>query len=269
MRTLICLIFALLLCGCHSKEPANQIRVGTMAGSDVQLLQVAQNVALQKYSLHVKIIEYNDYSKPNQALMKGRIDINVFQHQPYLIAWNASHHGNLIAVGKTFVYPMGIYSYKADHLKDIEKNSVIAIPCDSTNEARALLLMQKADLIALKPEADAMATTANIVSNPLNLHIKLLDAAKLVDELPYVDAAVINNNYAILGGLIPRRGDTTPTRKDAIYLEGKDTLYANVFVIRPSEKNDPKIHEFIEAFRSPQVQAAAQTIFQGGAIKAW
>lgn len=273
MRFLFCLVLSLslLLCGCDSKKEsaANEIRVGTMAGSDVQLMQVIQNVAFERYGLRIKIIQYQEYSNPNEALMKGNIDINIYQHQPYLIDWNANHNGNLIAVSKAFIYPMGIYSYKVDRIKEIDKNSVIAIPNDPTNQARALLLMQNAGLITLRSGADVLATPVDIVSNPLQLQIKLFDAAQLPNILPNVDAAVINSNYALLAGLMPHRGDCTPTHKDAIYLEGKDTLYANVFVIRPDEKKNPRIQEFINAFHSPQVWAAAQTIFQGSAIKAW
>jgi D-methionine transport system substrate-binding protein len=270
MRFLFSLILLLLLSGCGPKKDNTvEIRVGTVAGSDTQLMEVVQNVALEKYGLHIEIIQYTDYSQPNEALMKGDIDVNVFQHQPYLIAWNAAHHGDLIAVAKSFVYPMGIYSYKVDRIRELNKNSVIAIPNDATNEARALLLMQKAGLITLRFGADVLATPADIVWNPLQLQIQTADAAQLPGMLNMVDAAVINNNYAILAGLIPGRGEMTPGRKDAIYLEDKDTLYANVFVIRPSEKNNPHVQQFINAFYSPQVWLAAQTIFHGGAIKAW
>jgi D-methionine transport system substrate-binding protein len=269
MRILLCCLFALLLSACETKKDPTEIWVGTMTGSDAQLMEVVQNVALQKYGLHVKIIQFTDYSKPNEALMNGDIDINVFQHQPYLIAWNASHNGNLIPAAKSFIFPMGIYSYKVDRIDELNKGSVIIIPGDPTNQARALLLLQHAGLIALRPGADVLATPADIISNPRNLSIRPFSAAQLASMLPDVDAAVINSNYALLAGLIPKRGDMTPTRKDAIYIEDKDGLYANVIVARPKEKNDPDIQKFIEAFQSPQVWAAAQSLFQGSAIKAW
>lgn len=266
MRFLFCLILSLLLSACHSNE---EIRVGTMAGSDVQLMQVVQNVALEKYGLRVKIVQFTEYSKPNEALMKGDIDVNLFQHQPYLIAWNATHHGNLIAAAKAFIFPMGIYSYKIDNIKDMNKGSVIAIPNDPTNQARALLLLQAAGIITLRPQANVLATPADVASNPLRLEIKAFKAAELPEVLSTIEAAAINSNFAIGAGLRPKRGDMPPSRQDAIYLESKDVLYANVLVIRPNEKNDPHIREFINAFQSPQVWAAAQTIFQGSAIKAW
>jgi D-methionine transport system substrate-binding protein len=269
MRILFYFFLALLVCSCDTRKDAMEIRVGTMAGSDAQLMQVVQNVALEKFGLHVKIIQFTDYSQPNEALMNGEIDINVFQHQPYLIAWNAKHHGDLMPVAKSFIFPMGIYSYKVDRVKELSKGNVILIPDDATNEARALLLMQKAGLITLMPGKDVLATPADIISNPEQLQIKPLDAAKLAGSLPDADAAVINSNYAIAGGLIPKRGDVSPSRKDAIYLEDTDALYANVFVVRPKEKNDLKVREFVEAFHSPQVWAAAQTLFQGSAIEGW
>jgi len=271
VRIWLCILLSLILSACSpAKQNFNgEIRVGTMAGSDTELLQVVQNVALERYGLRVDIIQYTDYSQPNEALMKGNIDINAYQHQPYLIAWNASHNGNLIAVAKTYIYSMGIYSYKVNRVKELTKNNVIVIPNDLTNQARALLLMQKAGLITLRPGADVLAAPRDIMANPLNLKIETADAAQLPNMLPNADAAVINSNYAILAGLIPQRGEMSPTRKDAIYIEDKDGLYANVLVIRPDEKNDPKVWELIDAFHSPQVMAAARTIFHGGAIKAW
>ena len=265
------LSLSLLLCSCNPKKDNvnDALRVGTMAGSDAQLMQVVQNVALEKYGLHIDIVQFTDYSRPNEALMKGEIDANAYQHQPYLIAWNAKHNGNLIPVAKTYIYSMGIYSYKIDRIRQLNRNSVIAIPNDATNEARALLLMQKAGLIVLRPGADVLATPHDIIANPLNLKIETANAGEVASMLPTVDAAVINSNYAILATLIPQMGDMSPTRKDALYLEEKDALYANVLVTRPNEKNDPKIRALIGAFHSAQVTAAAQTIFHGCAIKAW
>ncbi len=268
-RTLCIFVCSVFLFSCHSKEPADQIRVGTISGPETQLMEVAKNVALQKYGLHVKIIEFSDYNMPNQALKDGSIDVNMFQHTPYLVMWNNANHANLTAIGKGFIYPMGMYSYQADRISDLKTGDSIAIPNDPTNEARALLLMQKAGLIKLKPNVTIMATTGDIISNPLGLKIKSLDAAQLTRILPDVDAAVINTNYAIPAGLDPTRGDNTSSRYDAIYMEDKDSLYANVFVTTKTMAKSDKVKELVRAFDSPQVTAAAQNIFKGSAIPAW
>jgi D-methionine transport system substrate-binding protein len=269
VRLFFAFLFSLILTACSSPEPANQIRVGTISGPETQLMEVAKNVALEKYGLHVKIVEFTDYNLPNQALADGSIDVNMFQHMPYFVAWNNLHHADLIPVARGFIYPMGMYSYKIDRITDLKDGDTIAIPNDSTNEARALLLMQKAGLITLKPDVTIDATTHDIVSNPLNLKIKSLDAAQLTRVLTDVDAAVINTNFAIPGGLDPQRGDNTSSRYDAIYLENKDSMYANIFVARKPLADSEKVKDLIKAYHSPQVLAAAQNIFKGSAIQAW
>jgi D-methionine transport system substrate-binding protein len=262
-------VAAVLLTACGSHQEANnQIRVGTISGPETQLMQVAQSVALQKYGLQVNIVQFTDYNLPNQALADGSIDVNMFQHMPYLSAAMAANHYDFTPVGKTFIYPVGMYSYKHTNLNQLGKNAIIAIPNDPTNEARALLLMQKAGLIKLKPKITVTATVNDILSNPKHFQIKELDAAQLPRVLPDVDLAVINSNYALPAGLRPTVGPSTD-HKNALYLEGTDSLYANLFVARTADKNDPKIQELVSAFQSPQVLAAAQNIFKGDAIKAW
>lgn len=262
-------ILFLLVTACHSKEPADQITVGVISGPETHLMEVAKNVALEKYGLHIKIIEFSDYNTPNQALEDGSIDINMFQHTPYLVAWNHAHNADLVAIAKGFIYPMGMYSYKIQRVSELKKGSVISIPNDPTNEARALLLLQKAGLIKLKPDVTISSTVKDIVSNPLELKITTLDAAQLTRALPDVDAAVITTTFAIPAGLSPTRGDNTSSHWDAIYLEDKDSIYANVFVVKKANKNNPKIAQLIKSFDSPQVLAAAQNIFKGSAIQAW
>ncbi|HEV2614263.1 MAG TPA: MetQ/NlpA family ABC transporter substrate-binding protein [Gammaproteobacteria bacterium] len=269
VRLFFVFLLSVFLTACGSKEPANQIRVGVMSGPESELMQIAKNVALEKYGLTVKIVEFSDYNLPNQALADGSIDINMFQHMPFFVAWNNVHHAPLVPVAKGFIYPMGIYSYKVDRVSDLKPGSIIAIPNDPTNEARALLLLQKAKLITLKPNVTIDSTRRDIVSNPLNFQIKSLDAAQLVRVLPDVDAAVINTNFAIPGGLSPTRGDNADAHYDAIYLEDRDSLYANIFVSRKSNQHSQKVQELVAAFQSPQVVTAANNIFKGSAIKAW
>ncbi len=268
-KVFLCAVI-LLLAGCSkSQEPADQIRVGTIAGPETQLMQVAKNVALQKFGLHVKIIQFTDYTMPNRALADGSIDANMFQHVPYLAACMSQHHYQFSAIGKTFVYPMGLYSSKLNTLKELKPGAIVAVPNDPTNEARALLLLQKAGLITLEPNVTIMATVEDIASNPMHLKIKELDAAQIPRVLPDVDLAAINTNYAIEAGLHPEINANVSRHDDALFLEGTDSLYANVIVVRTKDKNDPKLQELVQAFQSPQVLQAAQQIFHGDAIKAW
>jgi D-methionine transport system substrate-binding protein len=254
---LLCLI-SLTACQGHDK---NTLKVGAISGPETELMQVAQEVAKKQFGLNIKIVEFTDYIQPNAALNDGDIDANMFQHQPYLDQQIKDKQYALIAIGKTFIYPMGIYSQKIKNIHQLKDGAIVGLPNDPSNEGRALLLLQKAKLITLKKEAGIYATTNDVLDNPKKLQFKELDAAQLARTLPDVDIAVINTNYAIPAGL-------TPT-KDALLLEGKDSPYANIIVIRADEANDPRMKQLVAAFQSDAVRKAAQQIFKKQALPAW
>ena len=258
----LCVFTCLLsLSGCHSEKDPNQIRIGTISGPETQLMEVAKQVALRQYGLHLKIIEFSDYSLPNRALNDGSLDANLFQHQLFLDEEIKNKHYNLIPIAKLFIYPMGIYSKKIHNLTELRKNAIIAIPNDPSNEARALLLLQQANLIILNTTIKKLVTPQDIVSNPKHLTIKELDAAQLVRVLPDVSCAVINTNYAILANLYPQQ--------NALFAEGKNSAYANLLVIKASDKSNPKLKSLIKALHSAEVLSTAQSLFHGQAIPAW
>ena len=263
-KLLFILITSLVLClaGCgRSPEAPNTIRVGTMSGPDEQVLEAAKEVARERYGLHIQIVQFNDYNLPNAALSDGSIDANIFQHKPYLDAAIQANHYKLVPIAKTFIFPMGIYSSQYKSIKAIPDKAVVAVPNDPSNEARALLLLQKAGLLTLKPGASVTATANDIANNPKHLQIKELDAAQLPRVLPDVAIAVINSNYAIPANLIPTR--------DAIFLEGKDSQYANLIVVRTADKDQPQFQALIKAMHSQEVLHAANKFFAGQDIPAW
>lgn len=259
-KNILCLIAVLLLTSCGSRDK-NAIKIGTISGPETQLIEIAKTVAKQKYGLTVNIVEFTDYLEPNAALNDGSIDANMFQHQPYLDQQIHDRQYKLMAIGKTFVYPMGIYSQKVTKLSDLKNGALVAIPNDPSNEGRALLLMQKAGLIKLKNPSNLYSTPQHIESNPKQLEFKELDAAQITRALPDVDLAVINTNYAIPAGLSPT--------KDAIFHEGSDSPYANIIVIRSDRINDPRMKQLVAAIQSEEVLKAAQQIFNNQAIPAW
>lgn len=258
MRILSLFVLILSLLSCSKPSP-NVLTVGTIAGPETDLVEVAKDVALKQYGLDIKIVEFNDYNLPNEALDDGSLDANIYQHLPYLKAAMKAHGYNLEVIGKTFVYPAGIYSNKIKSLNKLPDKAIIAIPNDPSNEARALILLQKAGLITLKNSNTA--SVADIANNPKHLNFKELDAAQLPRVLADVDAAVINTTFAIPAGLSPSR--------DAIYIEGKDSPYANLIVIRRDSPKKPQLEQFVKAMNSPEVQAKAKELFGDGAIPAW
>jgi len=237
------------------------VRVGVMTGWPQDVMKVAQNVAENEYHLKIKVIAFDDYVIPNTALAKGDIDANIFQHVPYLDAQIKARHFDLTPIAKTFVYPMGFFSKKIDTLSDLSQGDIVAIPNDPSNEARSLLLLQKAKLIKLKPNVGILASTNDIVSNPKKLKFKLLDAAQLPRVLQDADLVALTNDYVGPAGF---------TIDDAILKEGKDSLYANVIVVRTQDKNNPVFKDLVAVMHSKPVLNATQKIFPNGAsIQAW
>ncbi|MHB1946912.1 MAG: MetQ/NlpA family ABC transporter substrate-binding protein [Gammaproteobacteria bacterium] len=261
IKNVLVILSALILSACGETQDKNTLKIGTISGPETQLMEVAKQVAKDKYGLNIKIVEFTDYVQPNNALSDGSIDANMFQHQPYLDQQMKDRHFSLITVGKTFVYPMGVYSHKIKKLQALPTQAIVAIPNDPSNEGRALLLLQKAGIIKLKKTAGLYATPTDIESNPKQLNFKELDAAQLARSLPDVAIAVINTNYAIPAGLSPT--------KDAIFHEDHDSPYANIIVVRTDEKNDPRIKQLVASIQSEEVLKAAKEIFNDQAIPAW
>lgn len=249
---------ASLLLGCKSAADQS-FRVGCMAGPESELVQVAAGVAKAKYDLNVQVLPFEDYHLPNLALQEGSLAANVFQHAPYLRHFNRQQGTKLVAVAKTFIFPMGIYSKRFAKLSDLPKTAVIAIPNDPSNETRALRLLAKQGLIALKDAKRGDLTPKDVRAQ--RYVFKALDAAMLPRALADVDAAVINTNYALLADLRPS--------KDALAVEAKTSEYANVIATRPTLQGRVKLQQWIKAMHSQAVIDAAKRLFSGEAVAAW
>lgn len=256
------LSLGILLAACQQRitTEKDELRVGTISGPETQLMEVAKEVAA-KNGVKITIVEFNDYSMPNAALNDGSIDANVFQHEPYLEEMIKNRGYRIVSIGKTFIYPMGIYSQKYKNLTQLPEQATVAIPNDPSNEARALLLLAQAGLITLKSTTQLDITLRDVANNPKRIIFKTLDAAQLSRVLPDVDLAVINTNYAIPAGLTPSR--------DALYRENNHSPYANVIAIRTEDKDNPKFTALLTALHSPEVLKKAEHLFKGQAIPAW
>ncbi len=259
MRILGLITLCLSLIACGKPSDPNTLKVGAIAGPEAELVQLAGEVAHQSFGLTVKVVEFNDYNLPNAALEDGSLDANVYQHMPYLQGAIKAHDYHLEPIGKTFIYPMAVYSNRFKTIAALPERAIVAIPNDPSNESRALLLLAKADLIELKPTQQA--NIHDIVKNPKHLQLKELDAAQLPRVLNDVDAAVINTTYAMPAGLTHSH--------DAIFIEDKDSPYVNLIVVK---KNNPKmkqLKQLIHAFHSQQVQDKAKELFGESAVAAW
>ncbi len=261
LHTAAALLSALLISGCGKSEQDNHIKVGAIAGTEAQVVEVAKKVAKEKFGLEVEIVSFSDYVTPNVALNDGSIDVNAFQHKPYLDAQIKDRGYKITAVGNTFVYPIAGYSSKIKSLNDLKPGSQIAVPNDPTNLGRSLLLLQKQGLIKLKADVGLNGTVLDIVENPKQLKIVELEAAQLPRSLDDVDLAIINTTYASQINLLPTR--------DGLFVEDKDSPYVNLIAAREADKETQKVKQFVQAYQSEEVYKAAQELFHGGVIKGW
>lgn len=253
---------ALVLAGCGDKTAdSNKIKVGVMAGAEAQVAEVAKKVAKDKYNLDVELVTFTDYVTPNAALEDGSIDVNAFQHKPYLDAQVKDRGYKFAIAGKTFVYPIAGYSKTIKSLDQLKEGARIAVPNDPTNLGRSLLLLQKQGLIKLSDGSGLQATVQDIVSNPKKLDIYELDAAQLPRSLDDVSLAIINNTFASQINLSPE--------KDGIFVEDKDSPYTNLIVARQDNVNAKNVQNFVKAYQTDEVYKAAQKIFKGGVVKGW
>lgn len=253
-------VVASLLAGCGKSKDDSVIRVGASPTPHAEILEVIkEELADQGYTL--EIVEYNDYVIPNTATESGELDANYFQHQPYLDDFNAENGTHLVSVASVHFEPFGIYAGKTTSLEDLAEGAVVAVPNDTTNEARALLLLEAQGLITLKEDAGMTATIVDIVENPLNLEIKELEAAQIARIVGDVDIACINGNYAAQAGY---------KVSDAIATESANSLaaqtYANVVVVKEGNENTDKINALKEAILSEKVKEYINSQYDGGVV---
>lgn len=261
------LLMALILCGsCGNtakNDDPNYIRVGITPGPEREIAEAAKKEAKEKYNLEVELVVFNDYVIPNEALNQGEIDVNAFQHVPYLKEQSKQRGYKLAAVGNTFVYPIVAYSKKIRNISELKKGSTIVIPNDPTNGGRSLLLLEKHGVLKLKSGVGLLPKVTDIIENPKQLKILEIEAPQLPRVLDdkEVSLAVINNNFAAQAGL--------DAEKYGILKEDKDSPYVNVIVSREDNKEKEKVKNFVKAYQSEAVEQAAQKAFKGGAVKGW
>ena len=226
---------------------AEDIVVGVTPFPHKDIMLVAKPLlAKEGYNLVIK--EFTDYVQPNMALASKQLFANFFQHEPYLDIMNTEKKLDLVSIGNVHIEPLGVYSKKIKKLADLKKGNSVSVPNDPTNEARALRLLEANGVITIKP--GALVTVADITKNPLGLKFHELDAAQLPRTLDDVTASVINTNFAGEAGLVPSR--------DALVMEGSESPYANIIVVRNEDKDSPKAKALMKAVQSPEVKEYIQ-----------
>ena len=243
-------------CGAQKQGPVKEgsIVVGASPSPHAQILEaVSEQLAQKGYQLEIK--EFTDYIMPNTALEDGELDANFFQHQPYLTDFNEKNGTKLVSAAAIHFEPLGIYGGKTADLADLPEGAQIAVPNDTTNEARALWLLQAQGIIEVDEQAGLEATKQDITSNPKNVEIVEMEAAQLPRALADVDFAVINGNYAVAAEIADQ----------VLVTEDKDSeaakQYANIVAVREGDENREDIKALVEALRSDEVKAYIEETF--------
>lgn len=236
------------------------IKVAVTPGPHAQIMEIVKPIAAKR-GLDLKITEFSDYVVPNQALDTGEIDINSFQHGPYLDNQVKDRGYKIVKVADTVNFPIGIYSKKFKSFDQIPAGSQVAIPNDPTNGGRVLLLLQEKGILKLKDGVGYKPTPFDIVDNPKKLQILEIDAAQAPRVLDDVAAAAVNTNYAVSAGLDPA--------KDPILRESPKGPYVNILVTRAADKDKPWVKEFIAAYQSPEVKEYVEKQFKGAVLTSW
>ena len=236
-------------------DPAKQqIVIGTTVGDFGDQVRQSIRPLLEKQGYKVKLVEFTDYVRPNLALQEGSLDLNVFQHRPYLDKFSAQHKLHLTPVFQVPTAPLGIYAGKRQALADVKPGSSVSLPNDPSNLARALVMLADLGWISLKPGINPVtASERDIAANPRKLVLRPLEAAQLPRSRADVDFAVINGNYAVSSGI---------RLTTALYQE-KSNAYINVGVLKTADVNKPWARDVIAAYQSPEFKAYALKRFPG------
>lgn len=230
------------------------ITVGATTAPHAEILEQAVELMKEK-GYDLQITEFSDYPNINPATSDGSLDANYFQHEPYLISYDADagyesgDDGYLVSAGAIHYEPLGLYSDSKTSVDEVEDGDIILVPNDATNEARALFLLQDLGLITLNDDAAIeTATTADIAENPHNLTIKEVNADQVATLMADGDYAVINGNYALAAGVTDKLITTESADSEAA------KTYANVIAVKESRKDDPAVVALVEVLKSDEIK---------------
>lgn len=241
-------------------EAKGTITVAATPVPHAEILEAAKPL-LAEQGWTLEVVEFTDYVQPNEVVEGGDLDANYFQHINYLNSYNEEKGTHLVNAGEIHYEPLGIYVGKESDLANISDGAEIAVPNDTTNCARALLLLEAQGLITLDPDAGITATEQDIVENPHNIKIVPLAAEQVARTLPDVAFGVINGNYALQAGL---------STEDAVALETSDSeaiqQYVNVIAVKEGNENNEGIKALVEVLKSDEIKNFINENYQGSVV---
>lgn len=271
------------LVGCGSKEAAADTSADTAADTSASAEEASANLepitvaasatphaeileqakeALKEQGYDLQVTVFDDYVQPNEVVESGDFDANYFQHVPYLNSFNEEHGTHLVDAGDIHYEPFGIYPGTKSSLDDVAEGDVIAIPNDTTNEARALLLLQDNGLLTLKDGVGLEATVNDITDNPYKIDFEELEAAQVARVANEVAYVVLNGNYALEAGF--------SVAKDSIAYESTDSVaaetYVNIIAVYEGHENDAKIKALVDVLKSDDIKKFIEDTYDGAVV---
>lgn len=252
------LVAGTLSTGVYAKDDDKTITVAASATPHAEILEEAKPI-LEKEGYDLEVTVFDDYVRPNEVVESGEFDANYFQHIPYLDQFNEEKGTHLVNAGGIHYEPFGIYPGTKDSLEDGDS---IAVPNDTTNEARALLLLQDNGIITLKDGAGLNATVKDIEENPHNVEIVELEAAQVARVTGETAYVVLNGNYALEAGF--------SVGKDALAYEKSDSeaakTYVNVIAVKEGNENSDKIKALVDVLKSDEIKDFINEKYDGAVI---
>lgn len=244
-----------------SELAGTTLKVAASPTPHAEILNVAKEV-LAEQGIDLEVVEFSDYVQPNLVTESGEVDANYFQHTPYLDSFNEENGTHLVSVGAVHYEPFGIYPGTKSDLSELADGDTIAVPNDTTNEARALLLLQDNGIITLKEGAGLEATVNDIAENPHNVKIEELAAEQVARVAPEVAFVVLNGNYALQAGF--------SVAKDALAYEASDSeaakTYVNIIAVKEGHENDPGIQALVKVLKSDEIKQYINDTYDGAVI---
>jgi len=233
----------------------NPVQLGVVGASEPYWSVYEE--AVEAEGIALEIVDFTEYTQPNPALSEGELDINQFQHIQYLAEYNESSGDDLQPIGATAIYPLGLYSDKYDSVEEIPDGETVVVPNDTTNQARGLLVLQSAGLIALEDGGSSLSTVDDIIEDESRVQVNAVDAAITVTSLPDVAAAIVNNDFLGNAGLTAEDAIASDDPSDPTALP-----YVNIFAVRADDIDDEVLNQLVEIYQSTQevldgVQASA------------
>lgn len=245
--------------GAAAGEQAPKVVLGTVGASDPYWRTFTDAAAEQ--GIDVEVRDFADYTQPNPALAEGELDVNQFQHLVYLAEYNVANGGDIVPLGSTAIYPLGLYSQKYDSVDDIQDGDTVVVPDDDSNQARGLLILQSAGLITLEDGGTIYSTLADIDQDASRVEVKAIKADLTPTSLPDVAAAIVNNDFVEKAGLEFEDALATDDPEDPTALP-----YVNVFAVRAEDRDDPTLLKLVEIYQDTQaVQDGVQDVSGGTA----